>query len=94
MKDKKIPIITALVVLIYLSPVAYSANSERGELLYKNHCHACHDSNAHIRTRKAAESKIDIYYQFHRWSKHLNLRWAHEDILDVIEYLNNTYYQY
>lgn len=67
-------------------------NPDRGRLLYENHCTVCHTSVAHVRANRKAQSIDDIRKQVARWSGHLELQWHAQEIRDVVEYLNRTYY--
>jgi cytochrome c5 len=66
----------------------------RGQLLYENHCHACHESTVHIRKDHKAKNYADIQYWVGRWSKELDTKWSSEDIEAVAKYLNDTFYHY
>jgi cytochrome c5 len=67
---------------------------DRGLMLYENHCRVCHESNVHIRNNRKAKSKSDISYWATRWSTHLDLKWKKQDLVDVVDHINNTYYHY
>jgi len=82
------------IVLLLLYPIAISANSERGRLLYENHCRACHESNVHIRQTQAAKSLKAVRAEVVRWQGVLTLQWSAEDVGDVAEYLNAAWYHY
>ena len=71
-----------------------TANEEhpRGQLLYENHCGGCHDKSVHSRTEKRAKSKDDIKYWVIRWSTELKLEWSDQDVNDVVDYLDITFY--
>ena len=66
----------------------------RGKMLYTNHCHACHESNVHIRAHRKVKKKADIEFWVNRWSTHLKLNWKESDRQQVIDYLNQTYYKF
>lgn len=68
--------------------------ASRGELLYKNHCLQCHESNLHIREKHKANNVNAIRSEVTRWAKQLSLKWSTYDIEDVVDYLNNRYYHY
>lgn len=76
------------------APGAGGANAERGHLLYENHCTACHTSVAHVRAQRKAQSVNDIRKQVLRWSGHLDLQWRADEVADVVDYLNSTYYHF
>ena len=70
-------------------PVAGS----RGQLLYENHCQACHTSIVHVRETRRARSLKDLEYWVRRWSGELELQWSADDINDVVDYLNLRFYK-
>ena len=82
------------ILLLLLCPIAPSANPERGRLLYENHCRSCHESNVHIRQTQAAKSLKAVRTEVVRWQGVLTLQWSAEDVGDVAEYLNATWYHY
>ena len=86
------PVLSILLLLLY--PLATSANPERGRLLYENHCRSCHESNVHIRQTQAAKSLKAVRAEVVRWQGVLALQWNGEDVGDVVEYLNATWYHY
>jgi len=86
------PVLSILLLLLY--PLATSANPERGRLLYENHCRSCHESNVHIRQTQAAKSLKALRAEVVRWQGVLTLQWSAEDVGDVAEYLNATWYHY
>jgi mono/diheme cytochrome c family protein len=93
MKTTK-PVLPILLPLLLLYPVAAPADSERGRLLYENHCRSCHESNVHIRQTQAAKSLKALRAEVVRWQETLALQWRSEEVGDVTEYLNATWYHY
>lgn len=83
-----------MAVAMAWSAGAAAANVERGQLLYENHCTVCHTSVAHVRSGRKAHSLADIRKQVLRWSKHLDLKWGADEVSDVVDYLNQNYYQF
>jgi len=75
-------------------PLDAKQTISRGKMLYSNHCHACHESNVHIRAHRKVKKKTDIYYWVNRWSSHLKLGWNSTDRDQVVEYLNKAYYKF
>jgi hypothetical protein len=86
--------LAALPCLLPLASTATPANPERGRLFYENHCRACHDSQVHIREVQTAKSLEAVRAQVARWQEVLKLQWSAEDVADVAEYLNATWYQH
>ena len=80
--------------LVSVSPPMSNNTTERGKLLYDNHCRICHDSNVHIRNHRKAASIVDIAFWVTRWQAHLKLKWSDEDINDVVDHLDTEYYHF
>lgn len=70
------------------------AKKPRGQLLYENHCAECHESSVHIREKRKADSIDKIRYWVTRWSKELKLSWSKEEIEEVTQHVNSSYYHY
>ena len=66
----------------------------RGQLLYENHCMACHESVVHIRTQRQARSLSALRAQVLHWTAYLQLRWGKEEVGDVVDHLNRQYYKF
>ncbi|MGE5240315.1 MAG: hypothetical protein ACM3NI_01590 [Bacteroidota bacterium] len=77
------------------TPAKPSAETvSRGQLLYENHCIACHESVAHIRRDRRAKSYKALQDWVVRWSNQQQLGWSAGDIADVVDYLNRHYYKF
>lgn len=68
--------------------------SPRGQMLYENHCMACHESVIHIRTKQRTQSLLALQGQVQYWAAYLQLSWGKEEINDVATHLNNRYYKF
>ena len=66
----------------------------RGQLLYENHCMACHESVVQIRTRQQATSLSALRERVQHWAAYLQLRWGKEEVEEVVGYLNSRYYTF
>lgn len=84
--------IAVLIGVGLLLSLAGTANPERGQLLYENHCMGCHESLIHVRERRHAKTLDELRDQIDRWAKELNLGWGSEEVGDVLDYLNASYY--
>lgn len=69
-------------------------STDRGRLLYENHCTACHDQYVHSRSNKKSNSVQDIRQWVIRWSRNLELDWHNDDIKMVTDYLNQQFYKF
>ncbi len=87
-----VPILVTLLGVVLLTPRVASADARRGQLLYENHCTACHESVVHVREDRKATSLAGIRKQVVRWSSELELEWGPEEIGSVVEFLNTRYY--
>jgi len=75
-------------------PAIAPADPGRGEMLYENHCTGCHVSSVHDRSEQRATSLDRVSFEVGRWSKEQNLGWDDGDVADVVEYLNETFYEF
>lgn len=66
----------------------------RGQLLYENHCSACHDQQVHWRQNTLARDWISLRAQVRRWQATAKLGWSDDEINQVARYLNNTIYRF
>lgn len=86
-------LVTAFLTLC-LNASAQGADSERGKLLYENHCLECHESTVHVRDDHKAKSIEDLRAQVIRWAQDKKLAWKAAEISDVVDYLDEHYYHY
>lgn len=85
---------SAIIVLL-LTALPVEANEvERGQLLYENHCTACHESSIHIRERRQVDSAVALRSQVVRWTELLELPWTVAEIDDVSRYLDRRFYRF
>lgn len=75
-------------------PIRVPDNNDRGQLLYENHCIACHESIVHIREGSKIRSIVDIRQSVQRWASNLNLDWEQGDVDIVTDYLNRRFYHF
>jgi mono/diheme cytochrome c family protein len=66
----------------------------RGQLLYSNHCIACHTTQMHWRDGRLAYDWGSLTMQVRRWQGHAGLQWGDADVLEVTRYLNGTIYHF
>jgi mono/diheme cytochrome c family protein len=98
MAPHAVPQTLVLVPLHAVPPLQVQAQSapgaSRGELLYRNHCIACHSTSVHWRDRRLVTDFGTLIAQVGRWEKNTGLGWSSEEILDVVQYLNATIYRF
>ena len=66
----------------------------RGQLLYENHCMACHESVVHIRSKQGARSLEDLHARVVHWARYMKLPWSEEEVSDVTRFLESRYYKF
>lgn len=66
----------------------------RGEMLYQNHCIACHTTQVHWRDQRLAKDWPSLRAQVRRWERNTGLTWNEDDVEAVSRYLNALYYQF
>ena len=69
-------------------------DATRGELLYANHCIACHTVDIHWRDQKLVSNPSSLRAQILRWQALSGLAWDSDDIAEVARYLNALHYHY
>lgn len=75
-------------------PINTTITYSRGQMLYENHCRVCHTGIVHERKDHKAKSRDDIRYWVRLWSGELKLKWSEDEIEDVIQFVDHTYYQF
>ena len=85
--------ITGLCVLVLYSSSSFSVEPDRGQLLYDNHCRACHESWMHTRPDRRVSSLSELRQRVKSWSIHSELNWRNSDIDAVTDYLSRNFYQ-
>ena len=96
MKVKCISLLTLVAgaSLAFSVAAAEVPDLERGRALYENHCAVCHTSKVHRRFPPSAIDTEALRFIVKVWVEEEKLRWSPEDIEDVVEYVNSTYYRY
>lgn len=80
------------VSLFALAPSVWAADLQRGGLLYENHCVECHDSRAHLRNDRRANSLAEVREWVDKWSSYLTLSWSNDERGDVASYVYRRFY--
>jgi len=89
------PVSLALTLAILAAFSLSNANaSERGELLYENHCQECHDSSVHTRVDRLVTSPEALRAWVMSWIVHNELPWGADEAADITAYLNRTIYRF
>lgn len=71
-----------------------SPDPARGQLLYEQHCGACHTPGIHYRRDTLPISRDELLGLVDVFRRQAGLAWTQEEIDDVVEYLNRTRYHF
>ena len=74
--------------------VGVAADAQRGNTLHDSRCTACHDSSVYTRPDHKIRSLDALRAQVTRCSQAAGANWNSNDISDVVEYLDQTYYHF
>lgn len=85
--------LAALLVLLCTGAPGSASAQTRGELLYANHCLACHTTQMHWREKKQVVDWPSLRTQVRRWQAADQLAWNDDDIEQVARYLNARFYR-
>ena len=84
----------ALLSVCLTVAVPGSAQEDRGQALYENHCQECHDSKVHKRSTSRPESIQQLRAWVLFMSVHTDLGWGNDEIDDLTRYLNRQIYHF
>ena len=86
--------------LVFFSSISF-ADIQNGKELHQSNCTSCHismqggdGSSIYTRENKRIESHPALIKQVKRCRDSLGVPWPEEHVNDVVEYLNNNFYNY
>jgi len=65
-----------------------------GKQLHDEHCMQCHSDSVYTRSDHFVTSENALRTQVQRCNVNLGTQWFDEDVNDVVEYLNNSFYHF
>lgn len=71
-----------------------AADIENGDDLHFTNCTGCHDASVYSRDDRRVRSLSQLGTQVRFCKDSLGLTWFDDEVNDVIEYLNQTYYHF
>lgn len=91
--------ITTLILGLGLVTAANAVDAKRGAALHNDKCVACHEArfggNAiYTRNDRRVNSYAGLKRQVNFCKDNLQIVWFDEDVADVVEHLNNTFYHF
>ena len=96
----RVMLVVALVSGAALAPLPAVAQGlpgaagSRGQMLYGNHCVACHNTQMHWRDKKLATDWASLKALVRRWQGVAQLGWNDDDIVEVARHLNERIYRF
>lgn len=87
-------LVWGLAAVFLIENRAAGMEESRGEMLYQNHCIACHTTQVHWRDQRLATDWGSLRGQVRRWERNTGLSWSDDDVEAVSEYLNRRYYDF
>jgi uncharacterized membrane protein len=81
-----------LLTAIVSSPAV--ADVKNGEDLHQANCVRCHDSAVYTRENKRVQSLDKLGTQVRFCKDNLRISWFDDEVDDVVEYLNKSYYHF
>lgn len=70
------------------------ADVPHGKELHDEHCTKCHDDSVYKRPDRFISSEEALAKQVARCGLNSGAQWFDEDVADVVDYLNSTYYNF
>ena len=86
--------LTAVFTLLAFSSVLQAADIENGNDLHFEHCTGCHDSSVYTRADRKMADLAQLGKQVRFCKDAVGATWFDDEVDDVIEYLNATYYKF
>jgi len=85
----------AIALVLMLATPAWPQDAQRGKALYDTHCIACHYERIHKRdpSRSLIRSLAQLRVEVAQRAALTAQRFTVEDLDDIAEYLNRTYYR-
>lgn len=74
--------------------LAQPPGASRGELLYENHCGACHATQMHWRDQRVATDWASLRTLVKHWQGTAQLNWSNEELDEVTRHLNRRFYRF
>ncbi len=84
----------AMLALIISLAASQARASDRGELLYVNHCQGCHGINVHTRVNRLVKTPEQLRAWVMSWTVHNSLDWGEQEVADITAFLNRRFYRF
>jgi hypothetical protein len=87
-------VLSLIIMALLLSATAQAADIENGDDLHFENCTGCHDSSVYTRDNRNVRDLAQLGKQVRFCRDAIGVAWFDDEVDDVIEYLNTTYYHY
>ena len=93
----------SLLGMVLLAPTAQAADATRGAQLHNEQCMGCHaprlgfgnkGNDIYTRANRRVTSLPGLQKQVNRCKNNLQIVWFDEDVDDVVEHLNTSFYHF
>ncbi|PCI22005.1 MAG: green heme protein [Piscirickettsiaceae bacterium] len=85
-------VLLSCLALTSISSTLLATDLENGKSLHNENCMSCHSSDKYTAKMRRVQSLASLTSQVKRCDFSLGTQWFDEDIDDVVNYLNTTYY--
>jgi hypothetical protein len=86
--------VTTAFSLLLIAGAAGAADIDNGADLHFEHCTGCHDSGVYTRAERKVHSREQLGRQVRFCRDTIGVTWFDDEVEDVIEYLDKTYYRF
>ena len=80
-------------IMVATSP-AVVADAARGKTLHDEQCMKCHGTEVYTRSDRFIKDRAALAKQVHRCQLSAGAQWFDDDVNDVVDYLNTTFYKF
>ena len=80
-------------IMVATSP-AVVADAVRGKTLHDEQCMKCHGTEVYTRSDRFIKDRAALAKQVQRCQLSAGAQWFDDDVNDVVDYLNTTFYKF
>lgn len=70
------------------------ADAEAGKILHDTHCTKCHGTEVYTRKNRVVKNPEGLKKQVSRCQLSVGANWFDEDVDNVVDYLNSSFYKF
>jgi len=84
----------AITLALLAGQAVADVDAKHGQQLHNKSCVKCHDSSVYTRKDRFVANKDSLKNQVQRCNVNVGAQWFDEDVADVTDFLNTTYYKF